>query len=232
MALTRRLVKGQAITAAEHDANVDHFEQNPNGVYMPKTAGVGMKLDPASPSFGWRDINGLLEVDRDTGATIPTFITYVGSIKQRQFAVNDMAHMQFHLPHDYLPNSTIYVHVHWSHNSLTVTTGAPTFIFDATYSKGFNQSFFGTPSSVTITESASTTRYQHMVTESTLSAAAGAGGLIDTADLEVDGIIFGSITLDSNTMDGGALPFVHYVDIHYQSTNMPTIDKSPDFYTL
>jgi hypothetical protein len=231
MALTRRLVKGQAITAAEHDANIDHFEQNPNGVYIPKDSAIGVKIDEAAPDWGWHDIAGTLEVDYDTPATVPALVTYQGSMKQRQFAVNDTSYVQFHLPHDYALGTELYVHVHWSHNVLGLTTGAPSFTFDGTYAKGHNQAAFGTPSSVVLSENANTTRYQHMVTENVLTATAGAGGLIDTALVEPDGVIFGSLTLTSNTMDGGALPFVHFVDIHYQSTGVATKQKAPDFYT-
>lgn len=236
MALTRRLVKGQAITSAEHDANIDHFEQNPNGIYLPQTAGTGIQLYTTTPGdgdFGWRDMEGELSWN-DGDANTPSFQPWQGTIKQPQFAVNDVAQINFHMKHDYVPNSEIRVHVHWSHTSATYASGAPTFTFDGTYAKGFDQAAFGTPVSVNISENGSAVRYQHMTTEVPLSAPLGAGGLIIQEDLEVDGLIFGSITLTSNTMiDGVAapiLPFIHYVDIHYQSTNMATIGRAPNFY--
>jgi hypothetical protein len=230
MALTRRLVKGQEITAAEHDANIDHFEDNPNGVAFPKTSGIGIKIDTDAPDWGWHDLVGNLHFFAGD-ANAPTNSIYSGTLKQPLFAIGDEGFINLHMPHDYVPNTDIYVHIHWSHNSLAVTTGAPTFVVEGTYAKGHNQAAFGVPVSVNITEAASTTRYQHMVTESQLSNAGGTGGLLDTADLEVDGLFLLRIELLSNTMDGGTLPFIHFVDVHYQSTGLPTKNKAPDFWT-
>ena len=36
--------------------------------------------------------------------------------------------------------------------------------------------------------------------------------------------------LAANTMDGGALPFLSFCDIHYQSTGIGTKNKAPNFY--
>ncbi len=231
MALTRRLVKGQALTAAEHDANIDHFEKNPNGIYIPKSAAIGIKIDETAPDWGWHDLIGNIHYDDGTVGTLPPYTTYVGSIKARQFSVGDEGFIELHMPHDYALGTDMFIHTHWSHNSLTVTTGAPTFIVEGTFSKGHNQAAFGVPVSVTLTEAASTTRYQHIVTEGQLSNNGGTGGLLDTNSLEPDGIFLLRVTLSSNTMDGGALPFLHFIDIHYQSTNVATKQKSPDFYT-
>jgi len=230
MTLTRRITKGQALNATEHDGNIDHFEKNPDGVFIPKASGIGIKIDEAAPDWGWHDLVGNIHYDVETAATLPPYVAYVGSIKARQFSVGDEGFLELHLPHDYAAGTDLFVHPHWSHNSLTVTTGAPTFIIEGTYAKGHNQAAFGAPVSVTITEAASTTRYQHMVTESQLSNAGGTGGLLDTGILEPDGMFLFRITLTANTMDGGALPFLHFVDIHYQSTNVATKQKSPSFY--
>jgi len=39
------------------------------------------------------------------------------------------------------------------------------------------------------------------------------------------------VELLANTMNGGAKPFVHSIDIHYQSTGVNTKNKAPNFYT-
>jgi len=230
MALTRRLVKGQALTSAEHDANIDHFEENPNGVYIPKSPAIGLKIDETAPDWGWHDLIGNLHYDDATPATLPPYVTYSGNLKSRQYSVNDEGFIELHMPHDYAEGTDIYVHVHWSHNSLTVASGAPTFIVEGTYAKGHNQAAFGAPISVNLSEAASTTRYQHMVTEAQFSNAGGTGGLLDTATLEVDGMFLLRVTLSANTINDGSLPFVHFVDIHYQSTGVPTKQKAPSFH--
>jgi len=231
VAITYRLVKGQALTAAEYDATVHDLDERPNGQIYPKTKGVGVQMDTDSPDWGWHDLTGLIDYEVKGSPTIPDYVMYTGNIRARQFDVNDEGFINLHMPHDYAPGTDIFIHVHWSHNVLGLTTGAPSFVIEGTYAKGHNQAAFGTPASVTLTENASTTQYQHMITEAQFSNAGGLDGLLDTASLETDGIFMLRISLLSNTMDGGALPFVHYVDVHYQSTSLPTKQKSPDFWT-
>jgi hypothetical protein len=51
--------------------------------------------------------------------------------------------------------------------------------------------------------------------------------------MEVDGIIMCRLYLDSNdiiTSGGTVNPFVHFVDLHYQSTGIGTKGKAPNFY--
>ena len=233
MALVRRLVKGQALTGAEYDGNVDHFEQNPNGIYMPKSSATGMELyntTPGDGDFGWHDLRSDITLTGD--ASDPSYVTYIGNIKQLQFNVGDAVNITFHLPHDYKLGTDVFIHIHWSHNSATITGGTVSGFFEASYSKGHNQAAFANPVVLNLTNiPASLVRYQHVVTEGQLSAAAGAGGLLVTEDLEPDGVILCRLEMTANTMDGGAIPFVHQIDVHYQSTNLPTIQKAPDFYT-
>lgn len=228
MALTKRLDKGQALTAAEHDANIDDLNDRPDGQVYPKESGIGVKIDNASPDWGWHDLLG--EFFLEGGVDDPSWEVYQGSIKQLQFSLTNAYQVDFHLPHDYAPGTDIYIHCHWSHNSAAVTTGSVTWQTETMYSKGHNQAFFSTPVLVNMTEAANPIRYQHMTTESQLSASAGAGGLLVTEDLEVDGLVITRLSLSANTMDGGALPFLHRVDIHYQSTTLSTKNKSPNFY--
>lgn len=231
MTITYRNVKGQAVTASEYDASILDLDTRPNGQVYPKSSAVGIKIDTDAPDFGWKDLVGTLHADFNTPATAPAFTAYSGNLKARQFDVNDEAFIELHLPHDYVLGTDVFVHVHWSHNSLTVTSGAPNFIIEGTYAKGHNQAAFGAPISVNVTEAASPTRYQHMITESQFSDAGGTGGLLDTAELEPDGLLLLRVLLSANTINDGSLPFVHFVDVHYQATGLATKNKSPDFYT-
>lgn len=228
MTITYRGVKGQAITAAEYDETTRHLYEHDDGVIIPKEKTSGVKIDPSSPDFGWHDMPGTMDFNSGD-ADAPSYATYNGDVKQLQFVVNDKAYTQLHIPHDYLESSDILIHIHWSHNSATYTTGQPTFTVYGTYAKGHNQAAFGAPVSVNLSE-APAARYQHMITETPLTAALGAGGLIATENLEVDGVFLLTVELTGNTMDGGALPFIHFVDCHYQSTGVPTKNNSPDFY--
>jgi hypothetical protein len=72
-----------------------------------------------------------------------------------------------------------------------------------------------------------------MLAEVQLSAASPSAAQLDSDDLEPDGIILVRCFRDpgdaADTLD--QVPFLHYVDIHYQSTNIATKAKIPNFYT-
>lgn len=199
-----------------------------------KTSGAGIKVDIAAPTYPWHDIIGSI-VAKTTGAGTPTFTTYRGSIQAYQFAVNDAVYMVFHLPHDYAPGTDLYIHTHWSHIGTLVTGGTVTWQFISTYAKGHNQAAFPAEVTTTVSPTASTTQYQHMVSEAQLSTSGGSASLLDTDNLEPDGLILMKITLTANaiTVSGGGAPdpFLHTADIHYQSTGIGTKAKAPNFYT-
>jgi len=204
---------------------------------LPKTSGAGIKVDTTTPTFGWRDIIGTLKI-RIVGANDPVFNSYNGtSVRQFQFSnaiMNEIFH-EYHIPHDYVPGSDVHVHVHWSQTTVDTggAAGAPgvvKYYFDALYSKGHNQEAFpAAVTTVSVTQTASATVRQHMITEVQLTTSGALGG----NNLEPDGVIILRMYRDpadaADTLDQG--PFVHFVDLHYQSTNMATKQKAPNFYT-
>jgi len=52
--------------------------------------------------------------------------------------------------------------------------------------------------------------------------------MLDTNDLEDDGLFLVRADLATSTSTDN--PFLHFVDIHYQSTGIPTKNRAPDFY--
>lgn len=232
MAITIRSVKGTPLTHTELDNNFIDLRDGVN-LMVPSDTTKGLKVDSTgTPSFGWHDIHGVPLFDSSDPET-PTLATYRGTVKQVQFAEGNQLAINMHMPHDYLMGSDVYVHVHWSHNSTIVTGGSVTWAFETMFSKGFDQEGFGAPKTVSIVSSASTTQYQHMVHETALSITGGSGTQLDSDDLEVDGVFITRLYLDSNdiTTSGGTVnPFVHFVDIHYQSTGVPTKNKAPTFW--
>jgi hypothetical protein len=142
--------------------------------------------------------------------------------------------MVYHLPHDYAPGTDIHLHVHWSHNGTNIS-GSVEFTNYVTYAKGHQQATF--PAEVTniITRSAlnitNAPRYSHNITENQVSISGGSVAHIDTDDIEPDGVILVRLkTTGVPTVTGGNL-FIQTIDIHYQSTNIGTKDKAPNFYT-
>lgn len=189
----------------------------------------GIRLDISNPTYGWYDLLSPTVVYSGAATNKPVFNVLVGSVKDYQFILNDESSHEFHMPHDYLLGSDMYIHVHWTHNSSSVTTGSVTWQFDATYARGYSRGIFNTPIVITVDQNAPTTALTHMIAETKLSAIAGAGGLLDTNLLEPDGIIKLRLKLIANTC--GANPFVHFCDAHYQTTGLPTKNRNYDFYT-
>lgn len=187
---------------------------------------LGAQLNPAAA--GWADLLGTIH-SRGVGATDPNWATYSAGIKQYEFAVNDEVWHEFHIPHDYVPGTDLYIHAHWSLNVGSISEDI-SWRFETCYAKGHNQAAFSTPSTIsTGAVASSTTQYQHIISEVQLSTSGGGAGLLDTDDLEVDGVILCRTYLYANT--GATAPFLHFVDIHYQTTGvMGTKNKAPDFY--
>ena len=204
-------------------------------IVIPKTSGVGIKVDNTTPTFGWRDLKGKV-TQRNTGASKPTHTTYRDTLAQFQFAAGKEEYFTYHIDHDHEPDSDIFLHVHWSHTSAQVNGGSLLIEYEMSYAKGFNQGAFPASVSSTYLGIASITQYQHILSEIQVSAAApNAASEIDSNDLEPDGIIEARVKILENniTVSGGGVPdpFIHEADIHYQSTGMGTKQKEPDFYT-
>ena len=153
-----------------------------------KAKGNGIRIDTAAPTFGWRDLLGPVR-KRGVGATDPTDSVYRGGIKAFQFEVNDEVWNDYHIPHDYVPGTDIFMHCHWSHILTTVTGGTVDWSYEIIYSKGHNQGAFPAPVTTVVQGTVSTTQYQHIITEVQLSAGSPSASQIDSDDLEPDGVI-------------------------------------------
>lgn len=220
------------IDGSRNFTGVEKFEA---GLVVPKTSGLGIKVDTDNPTFGWRDLLGEVTIRSPAVFIDPTLAVYRGGLRQYQFTVNDEIQNTFHIPHDYVLGTDIHLHFHWSHIATTVTGGSVTWGTEVSYAKGHNQAAFSAPITATVQQNASTTQYQHMLAEGQLSAASPSASQIDTDNLEPDGVILIRTYLSINgiTVSGGAVPepFLHYVDIHYQSTGVTgTKSKVPSFY--
>jgi hypothetical protein len=209
-----------ALTASVHGFGSD------GSLTLPKTTGVGIKVDPATPTFGWRDIIGNLNV-RGTGANDPTFAVYTGTaLRAYQFSATTMMEVffVFHIPHDYVPGTDIFLHMHWSNAAATPNTGNVRWGFDYSFAKGFDQAAFPATTTITVTQASPATRYQHMVAET---------AAITIPALEVDGLLLVRAYRDAANAGDTCTDavFGHTADVHYQSSNMATKNKSPGFYS-
>lgn len=238
MAITYRNGLGRPLTEAELDQNFREGDEHPNGIKtrstIPLPGDGGIVFNPDNPTSGYHDLRATLQRDTDE-AVYPPLVAFRGGVKSLQFDVDvHSAYANFHIPHDYMPGSDLFIHVHWLHNSTTVTGGSVTWGFEATYSKGHQQEAFSAPIIVPVTQNASTTQYFHMIAETALSVSGGSGNQLNTDLIEVDGVVCTRLYLDSNdiTVSAGQVPkpFAIFVDLHYQSTGIPTLNKEPSFY--
>lgn len=206
-----------------------------NGMTLGKEATGGIKVDVDAPTYGFADMLGD-QFSKNTGATKPSLVAYNGAIQCWQFAADDEAFITYHIPHDYVLGTEIFLHIHWSHNSPNVTGGNVTFKATSIYSKSHDQApFQSVPAVGTFDADASVAQYRQMLTEVSYSDEAPAGLQLDTDLLEPDGVIELTFEVDANNItSSAAIPdiFIHFVDIHYQTTGLiGTKSKTPDFNT-
>jgi hypothetical protein len=234
MAITLRSVKGSPLTHTELDTNFNELDKIPNGKVFPKDANIGIKIDVNAPNWGWHDIPGHLHSHIWEGFPAARHASFIGGVDGLAFQEGEEAFCQFHLPHDYAPGTDLFIHVHWSHNGTNVTGGSVTWVFETTYAKGHGQDTFKASKLVPTVATVDSTQYKHYVTESALSVAGGSPNQLNTTEIETDGIIACRLYLDSNdmTISGGVKPdcMVFFVDVHYQSTGLPTKNKAPNFW--
>lgn len=193
---------------------------------LPKTSGEGILIDTAAPDWGWRDITADINV-KGSGANDPTFATYTGTaLRAYQFSASaeQEVFLVFHVPHDYVPGTPIYFHAHWSNAAAVPNTGNVVWGFDYAFARGFSQDAFPAVTTTTVTQASSATRYMHQIAETIAQS---------IPNLEVDGLILCRVyrkAADANDTCSDAV-FLHTADIHYQSSNIATKNKIPNFYT-
>lgn len=196
---------------------------------LPKTTNYGIQVDTTTPTFGWRDLTAAIDV-RGLGANDPAWNIFRNGIRAYQFGVNDECWLVYHMPHDWVPGTDLFLHVHWAHVGAAVTSGSVTWSAECTFAKGFDQEAFPATKTIQITQTASTVQYQHMVAEGQLSVAGGSATQLNTSTIEVDGLILCRLSLTADTISPATDPFVFTADIHYQSSNIATKNKAPGFY--
>ena len=174
---------------------------------------------PDASEFGWRDITGQVIV-RGQGVNDPDW-TQIGSgpFYAYDFGVNDQCWFVFHIPHDIVPAVPIHLHVHWLTDG--TNTNPVRWEFTYSYSRGFSQDNFDADGTTATAESAAAgSAYRHMVTETDQLTIAG----LD----EPDGLVLCRVRRVANgATDNTDGIFLLTADVHYQSTNRGTWNKSP-----
>ncbi len=238
-----RLYQGLFVDVGTGDTDVlgNMFFKDDKFLVFDKASGNGIKVDTTTPTFGFADIIGD-QFSKNTGGTRPVLAAYNGAIDAWQFGNGDEAFMSFHIPHDYVAGTDVHLHIHWSQNAAGATGGTIDFKYTAIYAKGHNQvsgsTFTATPKTATFSTidindgGGGLNQYQQFLTEVTISATTATNELFDRDDFEPDGVIELTFELVTSNLTGTpSVPFVHFVDIHYQTTGViGTKSRTPDFY--
>lgn len=177
----------------------------------------------AGESIGWRDLTADVIV-KGLGANNPTWAQIdSGPLFAYKFALEDECWMVYHVPHDILPSADIHFHTHWIPDGTNVNPVKWQFTY--MYALGHNQAAFTPAGTVETAESAGPgVAWQHMITETTAVT-------IPTLT-EPDGLIYVHVERIANgATDNTDNIFLLTADIHYQSTNLSTLGKAPDFYS-
>lgn len=236
MAIITRADKGSALTHNEVDANFTDLRDGVDARTPAAAAETGIKVGGfGADDYGWHDLRGHLDTDYLDADAAPHSV-FIGGLKAHQFTANvHDAYVTFHIPHDYKIGTNLFFHVHWAHNSATITGGTVTWAIEVSYARGHNQganSVFSTPKIITVAQAAGL-NLEHMIAETAGSVSGGSANQLDTDIIEPDGLVVCRLYLDSNDLTDSVSvpnPFAFEVDIHYQSTNVATKNKEPNFY--
>lgn len=171
----------------------------------------------------WADLIGKVEVRNNAQA--PTMSNYFGDASWYEWLCNSAGnantyfYFSYHLPHDYIPGTNLFFHVHHSVNVASLT-GNIYFQVQAFYGK--SGSLLNSSTATTTITQAVQPQYQHVVSETQLSNVGGTGGLLDTSLIETDGLLFVILRVQNNnanyTLSNKGALYVHQADIHYLST--------------
>lgn len=205
-------------------------------VFPSRRGGGGIKVGHDNPVYTWRDITGTVFPDQQ-GANAPVLAAFIGgSVRRYAFSATDKVDCEFHIPHDYVPGSDLFLHYHWSHNG-TAISGNIVATLAFTYAKGHGEGIHGAEKTLVLTYDtvniATTPRYVHRIEEGQISTPGGAAQMLDSNDIEPDGVIGVNLTMTTiPTITGGSPnePYIFMVDLHYLSTNVGTLNRSPSFW--
>jgi hypothetical protein len=234
MTITLRSTKGFELTHNELDTNFTDLRDGVNPMVL-GTADTGIKVDSlGTPSFGWRDLIGDI-TPKTTGPGSPTLDTITGNIRGYRYSAGDDGDIIFHIPHDYVPNTHLYLHPHWCHNGTNIS-GSFVITVYASYAKGHDQANFSSQITTTITDGSLTIggcpALRHRIPEIQLSTTGGSASSLNTTLIETDGIVLihYDVTTVPTITGGVGEPFLLTFDLHYQSSNLATKNKSPAFH--
>jgi len=208
----------------------EDFENRVNSI-LPKTEGTGIRVDQDSPTFPWVDLIGAVQPNVNSPSTSPSVLQFQTGVNAYAYNSGDILDCVYHIPHDWLPNSDAHVHLHWGNDTALVE--GDTFTITPKVIYGSRDGVFSSPAlslePITYTAPAGgLAQYSHPVTEVGLCVAGGSSTALNSADIEVDGLVLVTFVVTSEDITGNL--FIFTGDIHHQSTGIGTKNNAAPFY--
>jgi len=171
---------------------------------------------------GWRDMIGTITLPgTDIGDPVRENLGASG-YKAYKFDLGKNYQIDYHLQHDYVLASDIFLHVHWLTDG--VDTNPVAWQFTYNYARGFGQQAFTLAEPVvTVAEAPPGVAFKHMTSEIVVP--------ISDPTFEPDGILTVVLQrIPNGGVDNGDKVFVLTADCHYQTMIPATKNRRPDFY--
>lgn len=171
---------------------------------------------------GWRDLIAPFS-STSKGTLAPTLVTLANGIRLYKFGVGDSMHAEYHVDHDYAPDTTAYPHVHWFPETAMVEGETVTWRISYMVGKGHSQGNM----------LAARTDIDLVYTSPVGGTPAGTHIVLEASDVqayileEPDTIILAEVKVLSKTFAGNVIGL--QADLHYLSDREVTKNKSPDF---
>jgi hypothetical protein len=175
---------------------------------------------------GWNDITTHLnQTDISNQTNAPDLVPFIGNMRQYAFdaTVEEELFAQFHMPHDYSPDTNIFPHIHWTTSDTNV--GEVRWGIELTWAKGHSQDAFTNTMTIFINQEAGGIDRTHHIAEQ-LTGVLG-GGTIEP-DTILLARVFRDATHVSDTYPSDAFGLT--VDLHYQVDRNSTPQRKPNFY--
>jgi hypothetical protein len=183
-------------------------------------------------NYVWRDKEGLIIPDANKSLTLFNTANYGYKLDEGESVA-----CLFHMPHEWVQGSDIYLHPHWGHNG-TGLSGNWVWTVNLSYAHRAAAGSSAVPvfaetdsAPISITSPTMTThpRYCHAVNEILIANKGATGGaLLDTNQMATDGIILATFTLTTEPTIGTGHTYFFTGDLHYQANPFGTSQKDPD----
>lgn len=172
--------------------------------------------------MGWRDLVAPFS-STSLGAAAPMLVTLSNGVRLYRFGVGDSMHAEYHVDHDYAPDTKAYHHVHWFPETAMTAGQTVTWRISYIVGKGHSQGNM----------LAARTDIDLVYTSPVGGTPAGTHIVIEASDAqayyihEPDTIILAEVQVLSKTFGGNVIGM--QADLHYLSDREVTKNKTPDF---